>query len=442
MLCHGTMNNINRTTTDRGDKYSLSPLILPGFVNIDNYDRRVLYHPKSGEMIFGVGKDGDVAHVDRRYSFWTRPTDPYTCAQEMRRHCVRMHEAERSWIKQSRQQQQEEKQQQQQQRNPPSSYDTTTTTTTNSNGPNYVRSEEEEGLLGYYGPRVGRQIAVRRLQLFVRLVLAKVKTRTQVLESFEKRFDREQGFFYFVHMVTGQTQWHRPWGLGRNNNHYCVEYDVPETVSTLPTTIASSATTNSASSSSSAATTSGRTKIANQSQINMIRCDHDAAVTLKLRKMDTTIGPYFVREKNQPSSRAKRTFTTPFVPNSGDGEQKYVPISVQKESSHIVNYPHELPLTLGSTFHAFDGFRLLKEPPPVVVDPYTLLRSAYERGVDCVLRVINTYYDNKHVVCFGCIALAKCDCPEEEDTGLASSEARRVPHETPHIHCGQACVVS
>ena len=31
---------------------------------------------------------------------------------------------------------------------------------------------------------------------------------------YEKGFDEDSGYFYYVNTLTQETQWHKPWGLG------------------------------------------------------------------------------------------------------------------------------------------------------------------------------------------------------------------------------------
>jgi len=352
------------------------PLYLPGFIlQIDaTTNERFLFHSRSGEIILGCQHDGNVEYIDRRYSFWTRPSEPYTLSVQIKEDRLAIHEAERKWFTYHNK----------------NKYDSTSTTCLENN------KLLKEGLVGYYGPRIAKRMAIERLQNFARSIIAKAIVRSRVYDLYQKIFDENSNYFFFLQKFTGHTRWHRPFGLGCN-----AAYDLPEKIlkPKEPPVV----------------------KIANQARKNIIRVGTYPS-TNHLTNARITEGPYFTRIPDQPSRNVKRSI----LHSAND-----LTVTIQRTKGDIVHHPKDIPndtIGFGTILKSHDGFEF-KE---IALDPYTLLRAAYENGVRRVVSIMKKYEKNKHVIRFGSIMLAKYEFLEN-DQGLATEEALEVRDLCLHI---------
>lgn len=380
-------------STQQSNETSPNPLYLPDFVLQYDSVRNIysLFHPRSGEIILGCESDGNAASINRRYSFWTRPSETYATIAGMKKNCVEIYEIEKKW---------KEKQKLNEVLHSGHLSSKSNNEYSTSESEKWLK---EEGLAGYYGPRIAKNMATCRIQQFARVIIAKNIVRKRIHEIYEKIFDDTTGYFFFIHRITGQTQWYRPLGLGNS-----ALTDIAEK---LPKPNEEPVV-----------------KIANQVRQNMIDCKTYPSIDY-LQHIHHTQGPYFTRQHNQPSKKVTRSI----IHNTHNSSK-----SIQKDKLSLVNHPTDLldalglqqtqiksldysQELLGTKFQSFDGVMLKK----MAVDPYMLLRSAYEKGASSILSIINRYIQNEHVIYFGCLMLAKYDFLENK-YGLASDEAREV----------------
>ena len=157
-----------------------APLYLPQFTTCfdEGKQSHYLYHPGTGECIFIENEWGDASGCDRKYSCWTRPSQPFSSREEMRADVTSCRKVEEM---------------------------------------HHFLSNEDEG----EAPRSPKAFksdeeALVLMQSFFRQVRDKARYRNRIRAVFAKYYDEESFLFFFLNTVTSETQWHRPIGLGNS----------------------------------------------------------------------------------------------------------------------------------------------------------------------------------------------------------------------------------
>ena len=166
-------------TTDDVDEAKQTTLsatqqLLPNFqlqfddVRAENY----LFHPYTGECIFGVDEEGSLtASLDRNKSMWSRPTLYYETVKEMRDEITAQRVARTKAYKSTFA--------------PPRS----------------ICTEEA---------------ALPIIQNFFRRIISLLRYRNKIFVTYVKNYDSASYLFYFTNLETDASQWHRPVGLGQS----------------------------------------------------------------------------------------------------------------------------------------------------------------------------------------------------------------------------------
>ena len=164
------------------------PLTLPQFILCydDVKELDYLFHPMTGECVYVHNDHGDASGANRAFSFWTRPLESFPgggTTREFRddvswnRHVYRMRGV-------------------------------------------LMADPERDARARKFEDADSAATAIQGL---ARQAFARAAVRAIIRETFEKRYDEGTFLHYFVNTRTGDTQWHRPVGLGQS-----AEHDIPE----------------------------------------------------------------------------------------------------------------------------------------------------------------------------------------------------------------------
>ena len=335
-----------------------------------------LFHPCTGHVLFIENGSGDASQQadGQTYACWTRPTTPFSSVSEMR-------------------------------------LDVTTRRSVISRHLRDCVPVPRPDL-----PRVfrDRDAAALCLQSFVRRVRDVAKYRRKIRTIFEKRYDRSSYLHFFVNTDTGESQWHRPVGLGSS-----LEHDLPET------DFYNEETTGEEYKEGHAAVSDETLELFERPFADggdeakagdgAMLIEHFPAVKTKKPKYKYLVGPYCKRLRYVPG----RTVTKAL----GFKSLKDSKTVVDEHGVVAFKHPREAPdkpELYGPQLPALDGLNIKR----VDAEPYLLVRSAHERGADAIMDVMDLHSTNRHVILFGFQSVAKMDLAETEDGSAQEASVR------------------
>ena len=247
------------------------------------------------------------------------------------------------------------------------------------------------------------------IQSFVRQVRDSKKYRDKIRMMFSKYYDEDNFLFFFVNERTGESQWHRPIGLGASAENDLPEMDFSSAL-TLQQQEEEGKEEGAIEEYKENEDPQGYDQVANlENQLGF------QISAVKHPPFKFLAGPYCKRTKGKPGRNVTRAL--------GNRKLKDSHEVLDKHGRKAFANPKEMDLDVelyGPDVSALDGL-VIREVP---AEPYMLMRASYERGAMSILDTMESYKENRHVILFGILSLGKMAIVETAD-GVASAESER-----------------
>jgi len=327
--------------------------LLPNFqLQFDDArNEHYLFHPYTGECIFGVDERGNlVSDLDRNKSMWTRATLFYESVEDMRREIT---------------------------------------------GQRIARAKRYKSTFPPNRSIYTEEVAISILQNFFRRIYGLMRYRQKIFDTYVKNYDAGSYLFYFTNVETGVTSWCRPIGLGQS-----AENDIPEAVEDIMVAHENG--------------DFGDYQLAEYKDCGEDDYQdgktEDEELVLGFpavkKKSPFLIGPYCKRTRGVPGRRVRKAL--------GNKKLKSAGAVVDRFGRTGFAHPKDMSIDVtlyGEDIPALDGL-VVKD---ATVEPYMLMRAAHEKGPQAVLDLMKKHKQNRHIIMFGCLSFCKYEIKETED---------------------------